>query len=52
VSIKEIRELLMGVGERRRRLGLSALQSQPTDWGSRLTDSKSSEDEPKALEDD
>lgn len=51
MSIKEIRELLTTVGERRRQLGLSTLQSQPGDWGSRLTEPKSSDDEPKPLED-
>ena len=52
VSIRDLRELLAAAGERRRRLGLAALQGQPDDWGRSLTEPKSSSDEPKALEDE
>jgi hypothetical protein len=51
MSIRDVREILAAAGERRRRLGLAALQGQPDDCGS-LTEPKSSSDEPKALEDE
>ena len=50
VSIREIRELLIAEGERRQRLGLSALNRQPDDRSSRLDASQASHEEPKALE--
>lgn len=50
VGIRGLRELLIAVGEQRRRLGLLALQNHPDDWSSRLDASKVSDAEPKALE--
>jgi hypothetical protein len=50
VSIREIRELLIAEGERRQRLGQSALTRQPEDRSSRLDDSQAPDGEPKALE--
>jgi len=50
VSISEIRELLIAEGERRQRLGLSALNRHPGDWSSRLDASQAPDEEPQALE--
>jgi hypothetical protein len=52
MSIIEIRGFLVAEGERRRRLGLLALNRQPGDWDLSFNPPKFSEDEPKALEDD
>ena len=46
MSIRDLRELLAAAGDRRRRLGLAALQGQS------LTEPKSSSDEPKTFEDE
>ena len=50
VSIREIRELLIAEGERRQRLGLSALDRQAEDRSSRLDASQAPDEEPQALE--
>ena len=50
MSIREIRQLLIAEGERRQRLGLSALDRQPDDLSSRLDVSQAPSEEPKALE--
>ena len=50
MSIREIRELLIAEGERRQRLGLSALNRHPGDWSSRLDASQAPDEEPQALE--
>ena len=50
MSIKEIRELLIAEGERRRRLGSSALDKPAHDRSSRLDVSQLLGEEPKALE--
>jgi hypothetical protein len=50
MSIREIRELLTAEGERRQRLGVSALTRQPEDRSSRLDVSQAPDGEPKALE--
>ena len=50
MSIREIRELLIVEGERRQRLGLSALNRQPDDRSSRLDASQAPDEEPQALE--
>jgi len=52
VSIGEIRTLLIVEGERRRRLGRSALQSPPDDSSSRPDAPKLSDGEPEAFEED
>jgi len=52
MSIKEIRELLIDEGERRRRLGLLAQRQVNDDWALNLSPPKSSGDEPKALGDE
>ena len=50
VSIREICEFLIALGERRRRLGRSALETHAGDWSSRLDASQAPDEEPKALE--
>ena len=50
MSISEIRELLIAEGERRQRLGLSALNRLPDDRSSPLDASQAPDEEPKALE--
>ena len=50
MSIREICEFLIALGERRRRLGRSALETHPGDWSSRLDASQAPDEEPKAIE--
>jgi len=50
MSIREIRELLIAEGERRQRLGLSALNRLPDDRSSPLDASQAPDEEPKTLE--